>query len=183
MTWQIIDLTLDKKDAIAQVTELLFTTFQNHINAWETRETAYQEILDTLTPDKISRIALNPNHQVLGWISAFPLYGAAWEIHPLVIHPYYRRQNIGRSLLQNLEPFIKKKGGLTLWLGTDDDRNQTTLSNVNLYPNPWPHIASIQNLDNHPYEFYQKCGFSIVGVMPDANGRGKPDILMAKSID
>jgi aminoglycoside 6'-N-acetyltransferase I len=29
---------------------------------------------------------------------------------------------------------------------------------------------------------YQKCGFLIVGVMPDANGPGKPDILMAKRI-
>jgi len=29
---------------------------------------------------------------------------------------------------------------------------------------------------------YQKCGFVIVGVVPDANGLGKPDILMAKRI-
>jgi aminoglycoside 6'-N-acetyltransferase I len=180
---KIVDLTPDSKDAISQVTELLFSTFQNHINAWETRESAYQEVLDSLTPHKISRIATNETKQILGWISAFPLYGSVWEIHPLVIHPDYRLQKIGRSLLQNLEQSVKQKGGLTLWVGTDDDRNQTTLSNVNLYPNPWPHIANIQNLDNHPYGFYQKCGFSIVGVMPDANGRGKPDILMAKSIE
>ncbi len=29
---------------------------------------------------------------------------------------------------------------------------------------------------------YQKRGFVIVGVVPDANGLGKPDILMAKRI-
>lgn len=29
-------------------------------------------------------------------------------------------------------------------------------------------------------EFYQKMGFAIVGVMPDANGIGKPDIYIAK---
>ncbi len=40
----------------------------------------------------------------------------------------------------------------------------------------------IQNLRGHPYGFYEKQGFVIVGVMPDANGPGKPDILMAKRI-
>jgi hypothetical protein len=34
----------------------------------------------------------------------------------------------------------------------------------------------------HPFEFYQKCGFVIVGVVPDANGYSKPDILMAKRV-
>jgi len=40
----------------------------------------------------------------------------------------------------------------------------------------------IRNLGRHPYEFYQKLGYVIVGVIPDANGLGKPDILMAKSV-
>jgi aminoglycoside 6'-N-acetyltransferase I len=34
----------------------------------------------------------------------------------------------------------------------------------------------------HPYEFYKKVGFTIVGVLPDANGFGKPDIFMAKRV-
>ncbi len=58
----------------------------------------------------------------------------------------------------------------------------TTLAGVNLYPHVFEHIAKIRNLRGHPYEFYQKCGFVIVGVMPDANGLGKPDIYMAKSV-
>jgi hypothetical protein len=33
-----------------------------------------------------------------------------------------------------------------------------------------------------PYEFYQKMGFSLVGVMSDANGPGEPDIYMAKRV-
>src|SRR6476661_2634127 len=49
-------------------------------------------------------------------------------------------------------------------------------------PNVWEHIAKIRNLRGHPYEFYQKMGFAIVGVMPDANGIGKPDIFMAKRL-
>jgi hypothetical protein len=32
-------------------------------------------------------------------------------------------------------------------------------------------------------EFYQKLGYVIVGVIPDANGFGKPDIFMAKRLE
>jgi aminoglycoside 6'-N-acetyltransferase I len=81
-----------------------------------------------------------------------------------------------------LEKRVRERGGLTLWLGTDDEDNMTTLAGVNLYPNVFEHIATIKNLHGHPYEFYQKCGFVIVGVVPDANGPGKPDIYMAKPV-
>jgi len=40
----------------------------------------------------------------------------------------------------------------------------------------------IKNLQQHPFEFYQLLGFEIVGLVPDANGFGKPDILMAKRV-
>jgi aminoglycoside 6'-N-acetyltransferase I len=69
-----------------------------------------------------------------------------------------------------------------MMLGTDDVTGQTTLANVNLLPNVWEHIARIRNLRRHPYEFYQKLGYAIIGAVPDANGPGKPDILMAKSL-
>ena len=58
----------------------------------------------------------------------------------------------------------------------------TTLAGVDLYRNVFEHITNIKNLRGHPYEFYQKLGFVIVGVMPDANGLGKPDIYMAKRV-
>jgi aminoglycoside 6'-N-acetyltransferase I len=58
----------------------------------------------------------------------------------------------------------------------------TSLSNVDLYENLWEKIKDIRNYKSHPYEFYQKQGYTITGVVPDANGRGKPDILMSKRI-
>ena len=69
-----------------------------------------------------------------------------------------------------------------MWLGTDDEDGMTTLSLVNLYSDIPGRIANVKNLKRHPYEFYQKLGFRIVGVLPDANGPGKPDIYMAKSL-
>ena len=61
--------------------------------------------------------------------------------------------------------------------------DMTTLAGVDLYPNLLDHLAQIRNLRRHSYEFYQKLSFVIVGVIPDANGRGKPDIFLAKRVD
>jgi len=82
----------------------------------------------------------------------------------------------------DLEAQVRQRGGLTLMLGTDDEDGMTTLAGVDLYDDPCRHITTIRNLRGHPYEFYQKVGFTIVGVIPDANGPGKPDILMAKRV-
>ena len=119
----------------------------------------------------------------MGWIGGIKQYdGNVWELHPLVVRSDCRGKGIGRALVADLEERVRERGGLTLWVGTDDEDNMTTLAGVNLYPNVFEHIAKIKNLRNHPYEFYQKCGFAIVGVVPDANGLGKPDIYMAKPV-
>lgn len=60
--------------------------------------------------------------------------------------------------------------------------DMTTLAGVDLYPNVLEHLAQIRNLRRHPYEFYQKLGFVLADVMPNANGRGKPDIFLAKRV-
>ena len=69
-----------------------------------------------------------------------------------------------------------------IYLGTDDERFQTSLSEGDLFENTFEKIENIINYHNHPYEFYQKIGYKIVGVLPDANGAKKPDIIMAKRL-
>src|SRR5262249_53892958 len=112
-----------------------------------------------------------------------PHYGGrVWEIHPLVVKPAWQGQGMGRALVGDIERHVRERGGLTLQLGTDDSDGRTTLAGVDLYPDIWTHVATIKNPGRHRLEFYQGLGFVITGVVPDANGLGKPDILMAKRI-
>lgn len=181
---QIIDLCPEDEKLIQQVATLLVESFKEHWpDAWPDMDSALKEVQESFGSDRISRVATDDAGDVLGWIGGTRQYkGNVWELHPLVVRWDCRRKGIGRSLVADLEAQVRERGALTLWVGTDDEDNQTTLAGVNLYPNVWEHVAHIRNLRGHPYEFYEKCGFAIVGVMPDANGLGKPDIYMAKRV-
>ena len=181
---KIVDLHPDNQQAIQQSASLLLEGFKEHWpNAWPNLEAALQEVKESFGQERISRVAMSDSGEILGWISGIKQYdGHVWELHPLVVRSNYRRQGIGRALVVDLEKEVGKRGGLTLWLGTDDENNMTSLSGIDLYPNVLEHLDNIRNLKGHPYEFYQKLGFSIVGVLPDANGLGKPDIYMAKRV-
>jgi aminoglycoside 6'-N-acetyltransferase I len=180
----IVDLHADNEAAILQVASLLVEDFSTDFpGAWPDLESALVEVRKSFAPGRISRVALAEDGTVLGWIGGISQYdGRVWELHPLVVRVSHRGQGIGRALVADLEERVRERGGLTITLGTDDIFDQTTLSGINLFPHVWEHLAHIRNLKHHPYEFYQKLGYVIVGVVPDANGLGKPDILMAKSL-
>jgi aminoglycoside 6'-N-acetyltransferase I len=180
----ITDLVVTNEAAIQQVAELLIEGFAtNWPDAWPEMESALEEVRESFGSDRISRIAIDEDGTVLGWIGGISQYrGHVWELHPLVVRVSQQGKGIGRALIADLEARVKERGGLTITLGTDDANDQTSLSGVDLYSDVWEHVAHIRNLKHHPYEFYQKQGFVIIGVMPDANGPGKPDILMAKSV-
>ena len=181
---KIIDLSDDDPEVIQQLAQLLVAGFKTHWpNAWPNIETALSEVQESLEPGRISRIAVNESGRILGWIGGIREYeGHTWQLHPLVVHPDFQVSGIGRALVNDLEELVRQSGGTTIYLGTDDEDSMTSLSNVDLYPDVFEHIKRIENLKGHPFEFYQKLGFVIVGVSPDANGPGKPDIMMAKSV-
>lgn len=167
-----------------QMAELLVTGFREHWNAWQTVDEALAEI-ETILKEGFVRVALaDDGKHVLGWIGGLPEYdGNVWELHPMVVHPDHQKQGIGRALVTDFEQQVKQRDGLTIRLGSDDEDGMTSLSDCDLYTDLWDKIAHIQNFKRHPYEFYQKCGYTIIGVIPDANGRGKPDIIMGKRVD
>jgi aminoglycoside 6'-N-acetyltransferase I len=180
----IITLKRENEHVLQQAAQLLVDAFCEHWpDAWPTLERGLEEVYEMLEAERICRAAVDQTVNLLGIIGGIPGYdGLVWELHPLAVQPSLQGQGIGRALVEDFEEQIRLKGGLTITLGTDDEDDMTSLSNVDLYENLWEKIRDIRNLKNHPFEFYQKLGYVITGVVPDANGRGKPDILMAKRV-
>jgi aminoglycoside 6'-N-acetyltransferase I len=180
----LITLTAENESLIQQAAQLLVDAFREHWpDAWPTLQEALDEVHEMLEAERICRVAVDKEGNLLGLIGGIPGYdGNVWELHPLAVQPSLQGQGIGRALVEDLEKRVRLKGGLTITLGTDDEDGMTSLSNVDLYENLWEKIRDIRNLKNHPFGFYQKLGYVITGIVPDANGRGKPDILMAKRV-
>jgi aminoglycoside 6'-N-acetyltransferase I len=162
---RITDLDREDKNLLRQVAQLLvdgFTHFRPH--PWGTLAIAMEEVEESLTPDRISLVALDQDDRPTGWIGGIRQYeGHVWELHPLVVAPAFRNKGIGTELVKALEKRVADHGGLTLWLGSDD-------------------VNGAKVVGYHPYDFYRKLGFVVTGVMPDANGLGKPDIFMSKRV-
>lgn len=185
MPWRISDLPRDAPDLIEQAAVLLHDAFRGRTEDWQDLASAREEVAASLAPDRISRIAIDDNAgTVIGWIGGIPTYGdRVWELHPLVVIRSHRRRGIGRLLVHDLEQEVAARGGLTLWLGSDDENNETTVSGVDLYADVPGAIRNLAVLrGEHPGEFYRRLGFRVVGLMPDANGPGKPDIFFAKRV-
>lgn len=178
--------TLQPKDDkyINQAAKLLVDGFrENCPNAWPDAESALEEVDECLLEDRICRIAIDENDDVVGWIGGISQYdGNVWELHPLVVDIKHQNKGIGTLLVKDLEEQVRKRGGITILAGSDDENNMTSLSNVDLYDNLLDRISNIKNFKSHPYEFYLKLGFKIIGVIPDANGLGKPDIFLGKRV-
>jgi aminoglycoside 6'-N-acetyltransferase I len=169
----------DDTDAIDQAASLLVDAFPHWL---PTLEMARDEVAEALGPDHICLVA-RADDRILGLIGAIPEYSHAWELHPLVVRQDARRKGVGASLVRALEEHVREAGALTLYLGTDDEGPApgTSAGGVELFPDVLSHARRFRVFD-HPAGFYLRMGFKVVGLIPDANGPGKPDILMAKRV-
>lgn len=149
-------------------------------NAPGESEAEVQRFLDD--PNRFA-IAATRDHEVLGWIGGIVgAYSHACELHPLVVDLAHQRTGIGTKLVKALEARAREGGAITLYLGTDDDFGGTNLFGLDLFPNVLAKAAQFKVTGNHPAPFYRRLGFEIVGILPDANGFGRPDIYMAERI-
>lgn len=168
---------------LERMATLLVEEFREHSPAWPDLETALADVRESVQPEWIARVAFDGAGELVGWIGARPGYGGnVWELHPLVVASARQGRGIGRALVADLEERARERGGWTMYLGTDDEDGRTSLGGVDLYPDVLDRAKALRNLGGHPFEFYRKVGYAVVGLLPDANGFGKPDIFMAKRL-
>lgn len=151
---------------------------------WPTLHDAMDEIKERLIPENTLLAAIE-NDIVIGWGGILaPMYnGNVFELHPLAVRSDKRNLGIGRTIVTALEDEARKQGGLTIHLGADDEGGdgETSFVNVDLYDDLPGKIINF-NSGTHQSGFYLKLGYKIIGVMPDANGIGKPDIYFGKGL-
>jgi aminoglycoside 6'-N-acetyltransferase I len=181
---KIITLIEKEEHLVQQAARLLVDAFREHwAEAWRTLEEGLREVGEMLEAERICRAAVDDDGNLLGIIGGIPQYdGHVWELHPLAVQPSMHGRGIGKALVTDFEEQARQRGGLTITLGSDDEDNMTSLSGVDLYEALWEKVRDIRNFKRHPFEFYQKMGYVITGIVPDANGVGKPDIIMSKRI-
>ncbi len=177
----IINMNQLNPTQMHQAAEILSNTLPH---AWPTVDDAMGEIKERLIAVN-TLLAVLEDDSVLAWGGILaPVYnGNVFELHPIAVHPKHQRKGIGRKLITALEDEARKQGGLTIHLGADDelDQGQTSLAQVDLYDDLSTHLKNF-NPGAHQSGFYLKVGYKIIGVMPDANGIGKPDIYFGKKL-
>lgn len=180
---QVVHLhTINCEKIMSQLATMLNQAFPS-LDGYPTLEEARDEVAEALTESRVNLVALGEENSVLGWVGAIPAYrGNAYELHPLVVKADQRNKGVGSLLVTELEEQLRELGALTVYLGTDDVNKQTSIGGVDVYPNPLEHAMQLKSTNNHPIAFYCKLGYKIVGILPDANGFGKPDIFMAKRL-
>lgn len=133
--------------------------------------------------DRISIVATDGDSgPAIGWVAGLRTYEHAFELHPLVVGRGWQGRGVGRRLLEAFEQAAEARGALTVYLGADDTAARTSLGGLALFGEVLRHAGAVVDQGGHPIGFYRKCGYEVVGVLPDANGLGKPDIWLAKPL-
>jgi len=106
MQFTIEDLTATHDARIEDAARLLHAAF-SPLGVWTTLSEARNEVLQSIGPDRVSRVALTTEGAVIGWIGAIREYdGLVWQLHPIVVGEAWRRQGVGRALILDLEEFL-----------------------------------------------------------------------------
>jgi len=179
---QLVPVDATPSSRHQQMARLLVDGFRDeHPEAWPDLAAGLDEVR-TVVVDGFALAAVD-GEQLMGWIGGVPLYGGrVYELHPLIVDAAHRRRGVGCALVAAFEAEARSRGALTAFLGSDDESFATSLGSADLYADLPSQLAGARVTGAHPLDFYRRLGYVIVGVLPDANGPGKPDIFLAKRL-
>jgi aminoglycoside 6'-N-acetyltransferase I len=179
---ELVDILAASEGQREQTARILVAALAHAPSAWKTVAEAREEVALFVVESARRALLAVESGTVLGWIGAIAGSSQGWELHPLVVDPPAQRRGVGSALVQALEKLAADAGAATLWLGADDDFGGTSLYGADLYPDPLIPLARLTATAGHPFTFYLRMGYAVCGVIPDANGPGRPDILLAKRV-
>lgn len=179
----IVDFATLTADQHAEAARILREALAALPSGYQTPGEAEAEVALRRSQDDWLGYAALDGERLVGWIGAIKTYDHGWELHPLVVAPDSQRSGVGSALLGALETRARHDGVLTLFLGSDDDYGGTSLFGRDLWSDVPGHAAAVQaTARGHALTFYRRHGYEIVGLLPDVNGAGRPDILLAKRL-
>jgi aminoglycoside 6'-N-acetyltransferase I len=182
MALQIIPFEQLSAAQLEAAAAILVRAFAHQPATWRTAAEARAEVAKFFEDARRSALAAVDGEALIGWIGLIRTYSHAFELHPVAVDPDRQRQGVGAALVRALEALARAEGALSLYLGADDDFGGTSLFGADPFPDLLGALARIEARAPHPLGFYRALGFTLAGLIPDANGRGKPDILLAKRL-
>jgi aminoglycoside 6'-N-acetyltransferase I len=179
MKYQIIDLHEEDTARVEQIAWFLYSCFQTNAPAWlPDLESSRREVAKSFQPEKRSRVLIDKDGMALAWVGAITDENL-WEIHPIAVAPDQQGNGMGMALVSDIVELAKNSGAVAVWAGTSDETGVTSFSKIDLYKYPASALENISAPRDHPVSFWSKTGFSLVGVLPDEEGLGKPGIHFA----
>ena len=181
----IVDLTPGDEALIEALVPISVRAAAINAPRWlPTPERARAEIVRVASMAGVCR-ALLEGDTPRGWAGAAPSAERAWELHPMLVDPACHGGGLGRCLVVDVERCARAAGALTMELSTSDATGATTLGGIDLFADPLGALSRLDVLDartGHAFRFWQKVGYAVVGVLPDAEGPGVPSIRLAKPL-
>lgn len=177
----IVDLTECDAVWIEAVARFLHPCFARFSPTWLPDHAAcLGEVRESFEPERRSRVLVEDG-QAVAWIGAFE-DEHAWEIHPIAVAPGAQRNGYGLRLVDDVIELARAAGAVSVWAGTSDETGSTSFSALDLYANPAAAFGPWTAHPEYPVNFWFKTGFSLVGVLPDDEGLGKPGLHFARRI-
>ena len=182
MNCQITDLTERDAGLVDQIATFLVECFRAYAREWcPDIASGRMKIRESFSADRRSRVLANDDGIALGWAGAI-VGENVWEIHPIAVSPAFQRRGYGSLLVNDIIELARTNNAVAVWAGTGDTTDSTNFSKIDLYRSAANALQDVTAPQDHPVHFWSRMGFSLVGVMPDEEGLGKPGIHFAKRI-